>query len=139
MKIKIVLLITLLLAFGSISFAQAKKNKKSVTPTFAGSPDAKFKAFAVKNVGKRVSLKITFTEDTMPYGYRSDQADPVFGVDSASFFLECKEKMTGDWTKRCKALNWNDADKTFSGFFKITEPDPKLFRTNRMFYLTPTK
>lgn len=144
MKIKILLLaaiVAIVAASGSISFAQTKKTK-TITPEFKGSPQTQkkaFKAFIIKNVGKRVSLKLSFGED-IPYGYRSDLADPLFEVDNYRYFLICNDKEANvEWESRCKKLNWNTENKTMSGFFKITEPDPKMMRTNRTFHITPTK
>lgn len=148
MKLKIFLLVTLLSMFSSLNFAQTKKPKtpaKSVAAAeFKGSVEtqkAAFKAFIIKNVGKRVSLKLMFGEEIEPYGYRSELADPLFEVDNYRYFLICKEAETTNviWTERCKALNWDNEKKTLTGFFKIAEPDPKLMRTNRTFELTPTK
>lgn len=141
LKHKIVLLVALLLAFTSVGFAQTRKTRSAVVPEFVGSPEtqkAAFKSFIIKNVGKRVSLKLKFGED-IPYGYKSDQADPVFSVDNFSYFLDCGEEMTGDWTNRCKKLNWDADSKTIIGLFKVTEPAPRVMRTNRTFHLTPTK
>jgi hypothetical protein len=140
MKLKIVLLIALIVAFSSPGLAQAKKTMTAKAPEFVGSPEtrkAAFKSFIIKNVGKRVYLKLKFGED-IPYGYRSDMADPVFGVDNFSYFLNCGEEMNAEWTTRCRKLNWDANSKTITGYFKITEPDPKLMRTNRTFHLTPT-
>lgn len=144
MKLKIVLLIVFLTAFGSLGSAQTKKPKAAVAPEFKGSVQtqkAAFKAFIIKNVGKRVSLKLTFGDEIEPYGYRSELADPLFEVDNYRYFLVCKDAETTNviWTERCKALNWDNEKKTLTGFFKIAEPDPKLMRTNRTFELTPTK
>ena len=142
MKIKFILLIAIIAAFGSIGFAQTKKPKTAVAPSFKGSPQTQkkaFKAFIIKNVGKRVSLKLSFGED-IPYGYRSEFADPLFEVDNYLYFLVCNDKAANaEWTNRCGKLNWNAADKIITGFFKITEPDPKRMRTNRTFHITPTK
>ena len=148
MKLKIILFIALLSAFGSINFAQtknAKTNSKiAAASEFKGSIEkqkAAFKAFIIKNVGKRVSLDVTFDGDIEPYGYRSELADPLFEVDNYRYFLICKDSKTTDvvWWDRCKALNWDNENKTLNGFFKITEPDPKTMRTNRTFEITPTK
>lgn len=142
MKHKIVLLVALFLAFNSIGFAQAKKNKTAVAPKFIGSPEkqkASFKSFIIKNVGKRVYLKLTFSADE-PHAYRSEFGDPVFGIDKFSYSFECGDKEPNtEWTTRCKELNWDAASRTITGYFKVTEPDPKVMRTNRSFYLTPTK
>lgn len=146
MKLKIVLFIALLAAFGINGFAQKKKAKtvsKPAVPEFKGSPNtqkAAFKSFIIKNVGKRVSLDLSFGDDP-PYGYRSEFADPVFNVDNYIYFLICNdpEDANKPWTERCKALNWNDAKKTLNGIFKITEPNPRLMRTNRTFEIIPAK
>jgi hypothetical protein len=137
-------LLVLLTAIVGLTGASAQKAKQvAATPSFTGSLATKgkeFKAFVIKNIGKRVSLKLTFSEDNMPYGYRDGNADPVFSVDNYSYFPICGDKKADtEWTNRCRKLNWNAASKTISGFFKITEPDPKMMRTNRMFNLTPTK
>lgn len=148
MKLKIILFLALLLAFSSINFAQTKKpkikSKVAAVPEFKGSIEnrkAAFKAFIIKNVGRRVSLNLTFDGDIEPYGYRSEFADPLFEVDNYRYFLICNDGETADaiWTDRCKALNWNNEKKTLSGIFKITEPDPKMMRTNRTFEIKPTK
>jgi hypothetical protein len=143
MKLKIILLIALITAFGSIGFAQTKKTK-TITPKFSGSVQTRkkeFKAFIIKNVGRRISLNLTFDGDIEPYGYRSEFADPLFEVDNYRYFLICKDRQTLNvpWTDRCKKINWNAENKIISGFFKITEPDPKMMRTNRTFNLTPTR
>jgi hypothetical protein len=142
MKIKFVLLITLILAFSSIGFVQAKTPKPAVAPKFTGAPEkrkAAFKSFIIKNVGKRVYLKLTFSEDE-PHAYRSEFGDPVFSVDRFTYSFVCGEKEPNtEWTTRCKGLNWDAANRTITGYFRVTEPDPKVMRTNRSFYLTPTK
>lgn len=142
MRHKTVLLFVLFLAFNSTSFVQAKKNKTAVAPKFTGAPEkqkAAFKSFIIKNGGKRVYLKLTFSKDE-PHAYRSEFGDPVFGVDRFSYFFVCGENEPNtEWTTRCKGLNWDAASRTIAGYFKVTEPDPKLMRTNRSFYLTPTK
>lgn len=142
MKIKIVLLVALLLAFNSIGFAQAKKGKTAVAPKFIGTPEkqkAAFKSFIIKNVGKRVYLKLTFSEGE-PHAYRSEFGDPVFSVDRFTYSFECGDNQPDrEWTTRCQGLNWDAASRTVSGFFKVTEPDPKVMRTNRSFYLAPVK
>jgi hypothetical protein len=142
MKIKIVLLVALLLAFNSIGFGQQKIVKPVVAPKFTGTPEkrkAAFKSFIIKNIGKRVFLKLTFSEDE-PHAYRSEYGDPVFSVDRFTYSFVCGEKEPNtEWTTRCKGLNWDAANRTVTGYFKITEPDPKVMRTNRSFYLTPTK
>ena len=142
MKRKIVLLIALFLALSSTGFAQAKRTKTAVAPKFIGSPEkqkAAFKSFIIRNIGKRVFLKLTFSEDE-PHAYRSEFGEPVFSVDRFSYFFMCSEKEpNAEWTTRCKELNWDAASRTITGHFKITEPDPKVMRTNRTFYLTPTK
>lgn len=142
MKIKIVLLVALFFAFNSIGFVQAKTTKPAVAPKFTGTPEkqkAAFKSFIIKNVGKRVYLKLTFSEDE-PHAFRSEFGDPVFGVDRFAYSFVCGEKEPNtEWTTRCKKLNWDAASRTVSGYFKITEPDPKVMRTNRSFYLTPTR
>ncbi len=147
MKIKIILFVALLLAFNSINFAQTKNirtRSKIAAPEFKGSIEkqkAAFKTFIIKNVGKRVSLNLTFDGDIEPYGYRSEFADPLFEVDNYRYFLICGDGKTTNviWTDRCKALNFDNEKKTLNGVFKITEPDPKLMRTNRTFNITPTK
>ena len=148
MKIKFILLVTLLLAFSAVNFAQTKKTKATIkqtaVPEFKGSVQtqrAAFKAFIIKNIGNRASLNLTFGDEIEPYGYRSEFADPLFEVDNYIYFLVCNDGETTNvvWTDRCKALNWNNEKKTLKGVFKITEPDPKMMRTNRTFYLTPTK
>jgi hypothetical protein len=131
----------LFLAFNSTGFVQAKKNKTAVAPKFTGAPEkqkAAFKSFIIKNVGKRVYLKLTFSEDE-PHAYRNEFYDPVFGVDDFAYFFECGENENTEWTTRCKGLNWDAASRTITGYFKVTEPEPKLYRTNRRFDLTPTK
>jgi hypothetical protein len=142
MKTKFVLLVTLLLALGSINFVQARKVKTAITPKFIGSPEkqkALFKSFIIKNVGKRVYLKLTFSADE-PHAYRSEFGDPVFSVDRFTYSFVCGEKEPNtEWTERCKKLNWDAAGRTVTGYFKVAEPDPKVMRTNRSFYLTPTK
>ncbi len=142
MKHKIVLLIALFVAFGSIGLVQAKKTRTAVAPKFIGSPETPkkaFKPFIIKNIGKRVYLKLTFSEGE-PHAYRSEFGDPVFSVDRFTYSFECGEKEPNtEWTTRCKKLNWDAASRTITGYFKITEPDPKVMRTNRSFYLAPTK
>jgi hypothetical protein len=142
MKIKIVLLITLILAFSSVSFVQATTSKTAIVPRFTGTPEkqkAAFKSFIIKNVGKRVYLKLTFSEEE-PHAYRSEFGDPVFSVDRFTYSFVCGEKEPDtEWTTRCKGLNWDAANRTVTGYFRVTEPDPKVMRTNRSFYLTPTK
>ena len=142
MKREIVLLVALFLALNSIGLAQAKRTKTAVAPNFTGSPEkqkATFKSFIIRNIGKRVFLKLTFSEDE-PHAYRSEFGDPVFSVDRFSYFFLCGEKEPNtEWTTRCKKLNWDAANRTITGYFKITEPDPKVMRTNRSFYLMPTK
>jgi hypothetical protein len=141
MKIKLVLLTALFLAFNLAGLAQAKR-KTAAAPRFSGSPEkqkAAFKSFIVKNVGKRVYLKLTFSDDE-PHPYRSEFGDPVFSVDRFTYSFECGDNEPNtEWTARCKALNWDPARRTIAGYFKVTEPDPKLMRTNRSFYLTPTR
>lgn len=141
MRCKIVLLVVLFLAFNSIGFAQAKRTGAGVVPKFTGAPEkqkAAFKAFIIRNVGKRVYLKLTFSEDE-PHAFRSQFGDPVFSVDRFSYSFECGDnEPETEWTSRCKGLNWDSAGRTITGYFKVTEPDPKLMRTNRSFYLTPT-
>lgn len=141
MKIKIVLLVVLLLAFNSIGFAQSKKTRTAVAPKFTGAPErqkAAFKSFVIKNIGKRAFLKLTFSEGE-PHAYRSQFGDPVFSVDRFTYSFECGDNEPDtEWTARCKGLNWDSASRTVSGYFKVTEPDPKLMRTNRSFYLAPT-
>ena len=144
MKYKIFLLIALFAVFSSIGVAQKKKAKTAAVPEFKGSIEkqkAGFKAFIIKNVGKRVSLDLTFGSDIEPYGYRSEFADPLFEVDNYRYFLICNdgEDANAIWTERCKKLNWDNEKKTLKGFFKITEPDPKMMRTNRTFEIIPTK
>lgn len=148
MKLKIVLFVALLLAFSSANFAQTKKtktnSKTAAVPEFKGSVQtqkAAFKAFIIKNIGKRVSLKLAFGDEIEPYGYRSELADPLFEVDNYRYFLICNDSKDANalWTDRCKALNWDNEKKTLNGVFKITEPDPKLMRTNRTFEIIPTK
>ena len=142
MKTKIILLVALLLASNSIGLAQAKKNKTPVTPRFIGAPEkqkAAFKSFIIKNVGKRVYLKLTFSEGE-PHAYRSEFGDPVFSVDRFTYSFECGDTGSeAEWVTRCKGLNWDASSRTVTGYFKVTEPDPKLMRTNRSFYLAPTK
>lgn len=142
MKTKIVLLVAFLLAFSSIGFAQAKKNKAAVAPRFVGTPEkqkAAFKSFIIKNVGKRVYLKLTFSEEE-PHAFRSQFGDPVFSVDRFTYSFVCGEnEPEAEWTTRCAGLNWDAADRIITGYFKVTEPDPKVMRTNRSFYLTPMK
>lgn len=146
MKLKIILLIALLAAFSTNGLAQKTKPKtasKTSVPEFKGSPNtqkAAFKSFIIKNVGKRVSLDLSFGDDP-PYGYRSEYADPIFEVDNYRYFLICNDPDDANkpWTERCKALNWNDEKKTLRGIFKITEPNPKLMRTNRTFEIIPAK
>jgi hypothetical protein len=142
MKIKFVLLMTLILAFSSIGFVQAKTTRPAVAPKFTGTPEkqkAAFKAFIIKNVGKRVYLKLKFSEDE-PHAYRSEFGDPVFSVDKFTYSFECGDNgPDAEWMTRCKGLNWDAANRTVTGYFKVTEPDPKVMRTNRSFYLTPTK
>lgn len=148
MKLKVVLLVALFLAFSSVSFAQTKKtgtnSKTAVVPEFKGSVQtqkAAFKTFIIKNVGKRVSLKLTFGGEIEPYGYRSEFADPLFEVDNYMYFLICNDDKDTNaiWTDRCKALNWDNEKKTLNGVFKITEPNPKSMRTNRTFEIIPAK
>jgi len=147
MKLKIILFIAILAAFSTFGFAQKKKSKtvsKTTVAEFKGSVQsqkAAFKAFIIKNVGKRVSLDLKFDGDIEPYGYRSEFADPLFEVDNYRYFLICNdlEDANKPWTQRCKALNWNDRKKTLNGIFKITEPDPKMMRTNRTFEIIPAK
>ena len=147
MKLKIILFIAILAAFTTIGFAQKKKAKivsKTTITEFKGSVQAQkaaFKALIIKNVGKRVSLDLKFDGDIEPYGYRSEFADPIFEVDNYRYFLICKdpEDANKPWTQRCKAINWNDEKKTLNGIFKITEPDPKMMRTNRTFEIIPAK
>ena len=141
MKIKILLLVVLFLAFGSTGTAQAKRNRTGVAPKFTGAPEkqkAAFKSFIIKNIGKRVFLKLTFSEEE-PHAYRSEFGDPVFSVDRFTYSFECNDEANAEWTTRCKKLNWDAAGRTVTGYFKITEPDPKVMRTNRSFYLTPMK
>lgn len=142
MKRKIALLIALFLTCSSMGFAQARKNKTAVAPKFTGSPEkqkAAFKAFIIRNVGKRVYLKLSFSEGE-PHPYRSQYGDPVFGVDRFTYSFECGDNLPDtEWTDRCKGLNWDAAGRTVTGYFKVTEPDPKLMRTNRSFYLKPVK
>ena len=144
MKLKIILLIAIIAALASLGLAQTKKSKTTAAPKFTGSVKTQgkaFKAFIIKNVGKRVSLKLTFDGEDIPYGYRSGFADPVFSVDNYSYFLICgdEENANVEWTSRCEKINWNADKKTITGFFKIAEPSPKMMRTNRTFNLTPTK
>lgn len=97
------------------------------------------KSFIIKNIGKRVYLKLTFSGDE-PHAFRSQFGDPVFSVDRFTYSFECGDNEPEvEWTTRCKGLNWDAASRTISGHFKITEPDPKVMRTNRSFYLTPVK
>jgi hypothetical protein len=142
MKLKIVLLISLFLTLNSIGFAQSKNKKTAVAPKFIGAPEkqkAAFKSFIIRNVGKRAYLKLTFSEDE-PHAYRSEFGDPVFSVDRFTYSFECGDNgPEAEWTTRCKGLNWDAAKRTIAGYFKITEPDPKVMRTNRSFYLAPTK
>jgi hypothetical protein len=142
MKVKTVLLIALFLVLNSTGFVQAKTNRPAVTPKFTGAPEkqkAAFKSFIIKNIGKRVYLKLTFSEGE-PHAYRSEYGDPVFSVDRFTYSFECGDNgPDAEWTTRCKGLNWDAASRTVTGYFKITEPDPKVMRTNRSFYLKPTK
>lgn len=142
MKLKVLLLVALFLSFNSISFAQAKKGKTVAAPKFTGSPEkqkAAFKSFIIKNIGKRVYLKLTFGEGE-PHAYRSEFGDPVFSVDRFSYSFECGDNVADtEWTARCKGLNWDAANRTVTGYFRVTEPDPKVMRTNRSFYLKPAK
>jgi hypothetical protein len=142
MKTKFVLLVALFFAFNSIGFVQAKTTRPAVVPKFIGAPEkqkAAFKSFIIKNVGKRVYLKLTFSEDE-PHAYRSEFGDPVFSVDRFTYSFECGEKEPNtEWTTRCKGLNWDADKRTITGYFKVTEPDPKVMRTNRSFYLKPVK
>ncbi|HEX8709919.1 MAG TPA: hypothetical protein VF723_16890 [Pyrinomonadaceae bacterium] len=142
MRIKIVLLVALFVALNSIGFAQGKTKKTAVTPRFTGAPEkqkAAFKSFIIKNIGRRVYLKLTFSEEE-PHAYRSQFADPVFSVDRFAYSFECGDRESEtEWTARCKKLNWDASSRTISGYFKVSEPDPKVMRTNRSFYLTPTK
>jgi hypothetical protein len=142
LKHEIVLLVALFLVFNSIGFVRAQKSMTAAAPQFTGSPEeqkAAFKSFIIKNVGKRVYLKLTFGEGE-PHAFRSEFGDPVFSVDRFSYSFECGEnEPNAEWATRCKALNWDAAGRTITGYFKVTEPDPKLMRTNRSFYLTPTK
>jgi hypothetical protein len=142
MRIKIVLLVALFFAFSSIGLVQAKTTKPAVKPKFIGSPEkqkAAFKSFIIKNVGRRVYLKLTFSEGE-PHPYRSEYGDPVFSVDRFTYSFVCGENdQDTEWTVRCKGFNWDAAKRTITGYFRVTEPDPKVMRTNRSFYLTPTK
>ncbi len=142
MKHKNVLLVVLFLAFTSTGFVQAKKTKTAATPKFIGAPEkqkAAFKSFIIKNVGKRVYLKLTFSSDE-PRAFRSEYGDPVFSVDRFTYSFECGDNEPNTiWTARCQGLNWDAANRTITGHFKVTEPDPKVMRTNRSFYLAPTK
>lgn len=142
MKTKFVLLTTLFLVLISTGLVQAKKNRIAVVTKFIGTPEkqkAAFKSFIIKNVGKRVYLKLTFSQDE-PHAYRSEFGDPVFSVDRFTYSFECGEKEPNtEWTTRCKGLNWDADKRTIAGYFKVTEPDPKVMRTNRSFYLKPTK
>jgi hypothetical protein len=141
-KRKIVLLVALFSALSSIGFAQAKRTKTAVAPNFTGSPEkqkAAFKSFIIRNIGKRVFLKLTFSADE-PHAYRSEYGDPVFSVDSFAYFFMCGDNEAEVvWTARCMKLNWNAATRTITGYFKVTEPEPKLYQTNRQFLLTPTR
>lgn len=142
MKTRIILLVALMLALNSVGFAQGKKGKAVIAPKFIGAPEkqkAAFKAFIIRNVGKRVYLKLTFGEGE-PHAYRSEFGDPVFSVDRFSYSFECGDNgPEAEWTTRCKGLNWDAASRTVTGYFRVTEPDPKVMRTNRSFYLKPTK
>jgi hypothetical protein len=141
MKIKLILLTALFLALNLTGFARVK-TKTAAAPRFSGSPEkqkAAFKSFIIKNVGKRVYLKLTFSEGE-PHPYRSEFGDPVFSVDRFTYSFVCGEQEPNtEWTARCKTLSWDPASRTVTGYFRVTEPDPKLMRTNRSFYLTPTK
>ena len=146
MKLKIILFIALLLTFSTVNFSQTKKAKvttiQTAVPEFKGAVQtqkAAFKAFIIKNVGKRVSLNLTFGDEIEPYGYRSEFADPLFEVDNYRYFLICNDGKTEDvpWDQRCKKINWDNEKKTLNGIFKITEPDPKMMRTNRTFETIP--
>ena len=148
MKLKIVLLIALFAAFVSVNIAQTKKSKTkpkaAATAEFVGSPQtdkAAFKSFIIKNIGKKVSLKLTFDGEDIPYGYRSEFADPLFNVDNYTYFFACGDGDTTNiiWEERCRKINWNAEDKTVIGFFRVTESNPRLMRTNRSFTLMPTK
>lgn len=119
--------------------ASAQTQKKKSAPRFVGSlPErtATFVSFIDKNVGsaKPVYLKITFDEE--PYGYKDENADPFFEAGNYSYYFQCGEEENAVWTKRCRILNYNPATKTISGYFFVTEPDPKTMRTNRLFVLT---
>jgi hypothetical protein len=142
MKTKFVLMTMLFLVLGSIGLVQAKTTRPAVVPKFIGVPEkqkAAFKSFIIKNVGKRVYLKLTFSADE-PHAYRSEFGDPVFSVDRFTYSFECGEKEPNtEWTTRCKGLNWDADKRTITGYFKVTEPDPKVMRTNRSFYLKPVK
>ena len=141
MKHKIVLLVALMVVLTSIGFVQAQKSAAVDAPQFSGSPEkqkAAFKSFIITNVGKRVYLKMAFSAEE-PHAFRSEVGDPVFAVDNFTYSFLCGEnEPTTEWTTRCKGLNWDAASRTISGYFKVTEPDPKVMRTNRSFYLTPT-
>jgi hypothetical protein len=94
MRIKIVLLVALFVALNSIGFAQGKTKKTAVTPRFTGAPEkqkAAFKSFIIKNIGRRVYLKLTFSEEE-PHAYRSQFADPVFSVDRFAYSFECGDR-----------------------------------------------
>jgi hypothetical protein len=142
LKTKFVLLVALCLVFSSIGLAQTKRSRQAGTPKFIGAPEkqkAAFKSFIIKNVGRRVYLKMTFSADE-PHAFRSEYGDPVFSVDRFTYSFECRDNEANTaWTARCGGLNWSAAGRTISGYFNVTEPDPKQMRTNRSFYLTPAQ
>ena len=134
------LLACLVLILGTNNLT-AQTNKKG-SAKFVGSisrTPTKFNNLMSKNVGKRVYLKITFDADQEPIGYKDGSADPFFSVGEYSYFLECGEEMNAIWTERCKVLDYNQSSRTLTGYFNVSEPDPKNLRTNRMFNLTPAK
>lgn len=141
-KTALVLALVAFVGFGGVALAQQKRGKTKAAPRFVGSlnmRDATFITFINKNVGKRVYLKITFEADKEPYGYKDENADPFFSAGNYNYFLKCGEETNAPWTERCRALNYDRATKTFSGYFIVTEPKPESMKTNRMFELTPTK
>lgn len=129
------LLYAFLLLFGGLLVAA-----HPATPSYVGNPttdEANFQKFIISHLNQRVHLKLSFGKEEM-IGYKSGDADPFLTM-KYSYFFDCLEKQQGLWTTRCKALNYNQATNSLSGYFIVTEPRAKTFRTNRMFNLKPVK
>ena len=141
MKFQYLLCLAFLLAVAMPGITQAKVSRTRQVPAFVGSPakdKAAFKSFIIKNIGKKVHLKLTFDSDE-PHAVKSEYGDPGFNVEKFTYGFVCGGKVEALWTNRCKGFTWDPATRTISGDFRVTEPNPRSLRTNRHFDLMPSK